>query len=142
MQFAIIVISSYAFCMQPLESPSIVLAPIAAGDASAKVIGIGPDKKLYYSVGPTCDRTGACQCGGQVSTSPAVQYCSISQAGIDGSSPVSKITGSTKSECLDPHLLQCNALSLFAAAMKIISLQGQGMLLAMILIPIAWPLRG
>ena len=114
-QVAIItIISSYALCMQQLDSPSIVLAPIAAGDSSAKVIGIGPDKKLYYSVGPACDNTGACQCGGQVSTSPAVQYCSIGQAGVDGSSPVSKITGNPHLECLDLHLLQWNALGHFA----------------------------
>lgn len=79
--------------MQPLGAPSILLSPVATEDHGPKIVRFGPDGNLYYSVGPSCDRTGACQCGAPVSSSPLVQYCSIAQMAADGSHPQSKITG-------------------------------------------------
>ena len=81
--------------LQALGSPSIVLAPIASLDASPKILKIGPDRKLYYSVGPSCDQSGACRCGGAVVSSPQVQYCSIARVSLEGAGAASRITGTS-----------------------------------------------
>ena len=78
---------------QALGPPSIVLAPIASLDASPKILKIGPDRKLYYSVGPACDQSGTCRCGGAVASAPQVQYCSIARVSLDGAGATSRITG-------------------------------------------------
>lgn len=78
---------------QALGLPSIVLAPIASGDANPKILKIGPDRKLYYGVGPSCDQSGMCQCGGAVASSPQVQYCSVARVSLDGTGATTRITG-------------------------------------------------
>ena len=79
--------------LQALGPPSIVLSPIASLDTSPKILKVGPDRKLYYGVGPACDQSSACQCGGAVAGSPQVQYCSIARVSLDGSGAASRITG-------------------------------------------------
>ena len=79
--------------LQALGSPSIVLAPIASLDGSPKILKIGPDRKLYYSVGPSCDQSGTCQCGDAVASAPQVYYCSIARVSLDGAGATSRITG-------------------------------------------------
>ena len=78
---------------QALSPPSIVLAPIASGDADPKILKLGPDRKLYYGVGPSCDQSRMCQCGSAVASLPQVQYCSIAQVSLDGTGATSIITG-------------------------------------------------
>ncbi|CAK0787214.1 hypothetical protein CVIRNUC_010430 [Coccomyxa viridis] len=76
-----------------LGSPGIVLAPIASLDGSPKILKIGPDRKLYYSVGPSCDQSGTCRCGDAVASAPQVHYCSIARVSLDGAGATSRITG-------------------------------------------------
>lgn len=83
--------------LQPFPAPTVLLSSIAPLDGGPKVIGMGPDGRLYISIGAAC--SGAtCTCGGQVKLGDdTVTYCSIAYLFPNGTDFRSKITGGLNS---------------------------------------------
>ncbi|BDA50563.1 Uncharacterized protein BB_0024 at C-terminar half [Coccomyxa sp. Obi] len=81
---------------KPLPAPVVVLSPIAPLDPNSKVIGFGPDGRLYVSINAACTSTG-CSCGGQVTPgNNLLTYCSIAYLLPNGTDFRSEITGIRK----------------------------------------------